>query len=130
MKITIDNFKITSRFTGMHAALWDDTNFNHHSIFVTNAENQKTTSFSFWGSRMHPEIETEYDLGNAFYCFVEDAIAGMQTFGDFCADFGYDTDSRKAERTWKACKRSAEKLQWIYSGDLYDLANELGELYA
>ena len=51
-----------------------------------------------------------------------------ESFENFCSEYGYDEDSRKAENTWKACKRSAEKLARIYDGDIYDLANELQEI--
>lgn len=39
-----------------------------------------------------------------------DAQAGSASFEEFCADFGYDTDSRKARKTWKACRKTAYKL--------------------
>jgi len=32
------------------------------------------------------------------------------TFDDFCADFGYDIDSRKAERVYFACQEMGPKL--------------------
>jgi hypothetical protein len=46
-------------------------------------------------------------------CLASDA-AGVQNardFSDWCAEYGYDTDSRKAERTYKACQRQAASLQ-------------------
>lgn len=39
-----------------------------------------------------------------------DYDAGSETFDEFCSDFGYDTDSRKALRTWKSCATIATKL--------------------
>lgn len=39
------------------------------------------------------------------------------TFEDFCADFGYDTDSRKAERTYKAVKEEWNGLQALFNND-------------
>ena len=38
---------------------------------------------------------------------------------------GYDEDSRSAERIYKACKKQCEKLSRIFTGDVYDLSNEL-----
>ena len=53
---------------------------------------------------------------------VRDAEAGAQSFEDFCADLGYDTDSRKAEKTWQACKVTAVGLSQLFSdGMLRDL---------
>ncbi len=48
-------------------------------------------------------------LLEAFYCFVSDASAGEETFGDFVGDFGYDSDSYSAHRIHEACKRALVK---------------------
>jgi hypothetical protein len=50
-------------------------------------------------------------------CLVSDAAAGAETFEDFCGDFGYDTDSRSAERTWKACRQMADQLRRLFGAD-------------
>lgn len=127
---TWNNFKITATYTGSKAADWGNdcpTNWNHHRVTVTNQDTGKRTCFDFWASLMQPELRTRYDVLNAFRCFVDDALCGSETFEDFCSEFGYNEDSRRAEKTWKACKRSLAKLQRIYPGDLYDLINELEE---
>lgn len=44
------------------------------------------------------------------------------TFRDFCADYGYDEDSRKAEQTYRACMESAARMQsWLGLRALADL---------
>lgn len=47
-----------------------------------------------------------------------DASAGAETFEDFCSNFGYDTDSRKALDTYLACQENGVKLRKIFNGDL------------
>ena len=42
------------------------------------------------------------------------------TFEDFCSELGYDTDSRKAYRTWEACKEQNEKFKYFAGRELYD----------
>jgi hypothetical protein len=37
---------------------------------------------------------------------AHDASSADQSFGDWCGDYGYDTDSRKAERTYNACRQT------------------------
>lgn len=130
MKTTFKNFAITSTFKGDKLAPWSDKqqNYNNHIITVTNTETKQKTNFEFWGSIVNPEIKTENELLNAFYCFVGDAVSGNSPFEEFCSEFGYDDDSRTAERTWKACKKSAEKLNKIYNDSIYDLSNELQEI--
>jgi hypothetical protein len=44
-------------------------------------------------------------------CLTSDARVAEQTFEEFCGDFGYDTDSRKAEATYKACCRIAPRVR-------------------
>lgn len=35
---------------------------------------------------------------------VRDAYSGIDGFGDFCDNYGYDEDSRKAMRIWESCR--------------------------
>lgn len=132
MTVNFNNWKVTATYKGDKC--WDCSdgsreNWNNHKVTVTNTENGKRTSFDFWASIMNPELETEYDILNAFRCFVDDCLVGTETFHEFCGDFGYDEDSRKAEKVWKACQRATKKLCRIYDGDLYDLLDSL-EQYA
>ena len=50
-------------------------------------------------------------------CLVSDAQAGSGTFHDFCADLGYDEDSRSAEATWKACQKINADLYWLFGAN-------------
>ncbi len=44
-------------------------------------------------------------------CLVQDAVGSSQTFDDWCADYGYDTDSRKALQIYMDCQETAKKLR-------------------
>ncbi len=130
MKATFKNFEINAVYTGAKMAQWggNTENWNHHNITVKNTDNGLKCRFDFWSSIAHPDMTEEYDVLNAFYCFVSDSISGKMNFEEFCGEFGYDTDSMTANKTWKSCKKSTEKLERIYNGDMYDLANELQEV--
>ena len=130
---TYKNFKISAEFDGLKVAIWDEYNDRHSKVTIKNLENGKRTSFDFWGSIKNPRLESDYDLLNAFYCFVSDAISGLESFENFCGEFGYDTDSRKAEKTYKLCKRAYVKFNRVsgFSDDeMYDFINELSEIAA
>lgn len=45
-------------------------------------------------------------LVDVLYCLASDAQAVCfgQSFDDFCGEFGYDTDSRTAEKAYNACR--------------------------
>ena len=40
---------------------------------------------------------------------------------DWCGEYGYDSDSRKAERTYKAIHEQSEKLAGFLGSELYEM---------
>ena len=132
MKTEYKGFTISDNWAQKKVSGWSGpcpAGMNQHHI-ITVKFGDKLTKFDFWGSRVHPEIETDADLLDAFSCFVSDAIAGVDDFSMFCGEFGYDEyeDAGKVLKIWKACQRAKEKLMRIYPGDLWDLANELDKM--
>jgi hypothetical protein len=55
-------------------------------------------------------------------CLASDASSVENTngFEDWAVDLGYDTDSRKAHRTYKTIERQASKLKALLGDDAYD----------
>lgn len=47
------------------------------------------------------------------------------TFENFCADFGYDEDSRKAEATYQAVCKEWQKVQKFFSAEELELIQEI-----
>ena len=133
MKTNYKEFTISAEFDGKKVSPWDKNNFNHYVVKVKNNDNGKKTSFDFWtGDRFGKNyFNSDYELLDAFYLFCSDGLAAVDGFENFCSEFGYDTDSRRAEKIFKACKRSKEKLFRVtgYSVDMmYDFINELQEV--
>ena len=53
-------------------------------------------------------------------CLADDSsCADDHSFEDFCSEMGYDTDSRTAERTYKACQHTAKRLLNFLGADIY-----------
>ncbi len=77
---------------------WDAT-ASHWKIQLRYGGKSLTTYFS-QGSA-HTDAPTVQDV---LYSLILDSDSGADTFEDFCANCGYEVDSRKAEKTWKACK--------------------------
>ena len=94
----------------------------HWKCHITRRDNGKrrslTTIFSM-GSGHHG---AEPDLPSVLDCLASDAAgyANAQSFEDWAGDYGYDPDSRKAERTYKAVQRAAGKLETFLGPDLYE----------
>lgn len=51
------------------------------------------------------------ELSSILHCLVMDASACNESFDDWCINYGYDTNSRKALETYLACQESALKLR-------------------
>lgn len=60
---------------------------------------------------------TPPDVASMLDCLASDAYSVGEGFADFCANYGYDEDSRKAYRTFRACQRSTEKLKAFLGAD-------------
>lgn len=52
-------------------------------------------------------------------CLISDAQAAEEEFEEFCHSFGYDSDSRKAEAIWRACRENGERVRALL-GDHFD----------
>lgn len=126
MKAQIKNYKVSAVYTGNKPAEWgvNVENWNHYNITITNTETGRRARFDFWASIAHPELETEYDVINAFRGLVEDAIGGDMQFEEFCTAYGYTNDIHKAHKAWKSRQRSAEKMHRI-GCPMYDLINSM-----
>lgn len=92
----------------------------------------EATHWVVWIQVGKRRFKTYYSQGSAYTgepkpedvleCLVSDAqAAGPETsFENFCDDFGYDTDSRKAERVYKACQRTGKHLKRLLGEEAYD----------
>ena len=132
MKTTINTTaagQITINSTFLNNKSWsgNEQNWNNHKITILH--NGKKTTFQFWGSIQKPEITTDEENIFALYCFLRDSEAASNSFKDFCNEFGYDEDSRRAEKIYKSCEKSLKKFNRIFNCDLYDLLNELQGTY-
>ena len=82
-------------------------------------------SFKFWDSLYNTEARCklkpkEYDV---LSCLTAYDVGG---FSDFCADFGYDTDSISAFKTYISVQEEYHNLNKIFTKDqLEQLLNEI-----
>jgi hypothetical protein len=53
----------------------------------------------------------EPSLDNVLDCLVSDALSSAQNFDDWCDNFGYSIDSRKALEIYMTCQETAKKLR-------------------
>lgn len=72
----------------------------------------KTAFYTGTGHRAKPAKRMSWDnaprpvaptAGSVLYSLLLEASGADENFHDWCADYGYDTDSRKALATYEAC---------------------------
>lgn len=127
MKTNYKNFEITAAYVGDKCSPWDVRNYNYHKITVKNTETRKRTTFDFWCSIAHPEIENENDILEAFDCFLRDATVGDYDLDDFYREFCGDGEIENALRAWRGCKRAYKNALRVV-GDIDTVYNLLEDL--
>lgn len=89
---TFHNFK--GYDYGKHPADWRTSN----TIYATELRN------AWYRDSRAPLQPVAADV---LSCLLSDAQSGSESFEEFCGNYGYDTDSRKAHATWTTCKDHA-----------------------
>lgn len=89
---------------------------NHYRVTLRMGRKRMTVPFS-----MGPAHTAEPSTADVLDCLASDA-AGIdgRDFESWCADYGFNPDSRKAERTYNAIKRHAAALQRFLGSADYD----------
>jgi len=64
-------------------------------------------------------ITSEPTAADVLNCLISDARAGEDSFEEFCAELGYNEDSRAALATWKQCQTYGRKVRQ-FLGDDFD----------
>ena len=92
----------------------DNWQANHYKLKLKKDGKQFSTFFS-----QGIGIQGEPKLEGVLECLQVDARSAEYGFSDFCAEFGYDVDSIKAYKTYKACGRIRGKLYNFLGSDFY-----------
>lgn len=93
-----------------------DAGATHWTVTLRHGRRTLTTPF-----HMGSAHKGEPKVADVLSCLISDERSGALSFDEFCSEFGYDTDSREAERTWKLCARMAPKVR-TFLGDLLEEA--------
>lgn len=94
---------------------WQDSAF-HYKVTLKRGSKRLTTYFSMGAAhREPPEADEVLDS----LASEASGIDNARDFDDWAAEYGYDTDSRKAEKIYNACKTISEKLKKFLGEDLY-----------
>jgi hypothetical protein len=66
-----------------------------------------------------PALKDPPELAGVLDCLASDAsgVENARTFEEWCAEYGYDADSRAAERTYNAVAQQTEALRSLLGAD-------------
>jgi hypothetical protein len=124
-RLTMEAIKVSSN-PNMDASMMDRSSHYLCKIFKAGRVTPMNVTFSQGAAHKNkPTLSTVLD------CLASDASGVMhgQTFEDWASDYGYDTDSRKAERTYRAvCNQTQELLLLVGPDGLDELVNEIERL--
>lgn len=122
--VTIEQFindngiTLTAVKTDRNPNMADSRDMDHWKVTLKRGRARMTLVFSMgYGHKgASPEARDVLD------CLASDAsgIDNSRGFEDWCANYGYDTDSRKAEKTYNAIRHQASRLEtFLGDSDLY-----------
>jgi hypothetical protein len=116
--ITSAGITMKAERTDHNPTMDDSANMDHWKVTLRAGRSRMSLVFSMgYGHKGEPPT-----LSDVLDCLASDASSfdNAQSFEDWADDYGYDVDSRKAEKTYKAVQRSAERLQKFLGESAYN----------
>lgn len=94
----------------------------HYKVKLRARIDGRTRSLTTFFS-MGPALCKEPEAVEVLDCLVSDAagIENARDFTDWAQEYGYDPDSRKAEKIYRVCVRQSDKLA-VFLGPLFQRA--------
>jgi len=110
------NVRFSCEYTDKNPHM-DNPEMDHWKCKIRCGRQSMTLVFSM-GSGHHGKEPELYDVLD---CLASDAAGyeNARSFEEWCGEYGYDTDSRKAERTYKTIGKQAEALKRVLGEELY-----------
>lgn len=114
------NIRMTAEYTDSNPYIADDqfARMANHWKCILRINRRRMTVYFSMGRGLAGEPETDDVLS----CIASDAAGyeNARSFEDWCGDYGYDTDSRTAEKTYKTIGRQSDRLErFIGDADLF-----------
>ena len=113
------HLSISSVKTDRNPCMLDGVSMDHYEVKLETPEAEFDCYFSK-GSGHHGAYPT---LDEVLDCLASDAsmVDNARNFEDFASGLGYDPDSRKAEKTYRACQKQAKALKEFLGDEAYEV---------
>lgn len=105
-----------------HGKYFDDDKDSRDIYSCTLKRGKKSYKFNFGQSIAASERGEEPTAYDILTCLQKYDVG---SFENFCGDFGYDADSRKAEKTYKAVDKEYKSLAKLFSENELSLMAEI-----
>ncbi len=94
------------------------SDMDHWKVTLRSGGRSMTLTFSKGFGHRGAEPTTDEVLD----CLSSDAsgVSNANSFGDWCDEYGYGEDSRKAKRTYDACVHQSARLETFLGSDAYE----------
>jgi len=104
---------------------------HHYFIVIRNKAGKELHTYYSTGSAV--PVFSSYKSRRKFEDIMDslslDCSSASDTFEDFCNEFGYETDSRKAYETWQACVKIKKDMERLVGPEaLEELINDVERL--
>ena len=111
------NIKIACEWADRNPHMPDWNDANHYKCKLTMGRKQMTVYFSQGYGVTH-----EPEAADVLNCLADDSagVSNARSFEEWADEYGYDTDSRKAEKTYNVCVKQAARLLSFLGDDLYN----------
>lgn len=103
----------------------DADGWEHRAYTVAFFYEGRSAAFPY---RMGMGLEGVPERDEVLHSLFLDAGAEGVDFEEWAGEYGYDTDSRKAEATWRACVEVGQQLRNLLRGDYEQVREEIEAL--
>lgn len=117
--VSQNDFRMKCEWAPNNPNMQESENMDHWKCVIRRKGNIGSMTLVFSMGMAHRGKEPE--VADVLDCLASDAsgIENSPSFEDWCSEYGYDTDSRKAEKTFKACEHQSKRLKKLLGEDLY-----------
>lgn len=121
--VAVNRIRMTAEWIGRRPdGLMDDmpAGSNHYRCTLKRGTQRMTVYFS-----MGPAHSESPSVADVLECLASDATGADEDFESWCRDLGLDTDSRRAERIYKATVKATASLKRLLNGSFDALLYEV-----
>lgn len=129
--IELGEWKFNLKVLKVGSRMDDNSNWSkdasHYQVVMSLEGNKKSYTFFYSQGSGIKEFARAFSIMQSI---VLDALAGIEDFEEFCSNFGYDEDSRKAESIYRAVRKVTRFFKSIGLADeeLYKLDEIIREI--